>query len=106
MARQRHGFGVVVQFVRHQQRDQCFRQAGHVLGHVDKRHREIPRRMQNGNAKCADQHDLACCRAAGLPQRDRPSEQTDRQNDGGDGVRKAELLQINQAAPARLHLPP
>ena len=105
MARQRHGFGVVVQFVRHQQRDQRFRQAGHVLGHVDQRDGEIARRMQHGHAERADQHDLARRRAAGLPQRDRPGEQTDRQNDGGNGVRQAELLQIGQAAPARLHLP-
>ena len=39
-----------------------------------------------------------------LPQHDGPGEQAERQNDGHDGVKDAQLLEIEQAPPPRLHL--
>ncbi len=62
--------------------------------------------MQNRHAERADQHDFAGRRAAVLPERNRPGEQPDGQEHRGNRVREAELLQIGQAAPPRLHLPP
>ena len=56
------------------------------------------------STKRADQHHVAGRRLALLPQHDRPGEQAERQHDGHHGMKNAELFEIEQAAPACLHL--
>ncbi|MGY3360745.1 hypothetical protein ACVWZK_007408 [Bradyrhizobium sp. GM0.4] len=102
---QRLGLGVVAQFMRHQQRGDRLGQPGNVLGDVDQRHREIARRIQNGETESADQHDVAGGRPAILPEHDRPGHQGDREHDSDAGMDKPQLLQIAQAAAARGEFP-
>ena len=71
---------VVAQLVRDQQRRERFRKAGHVLGHIDQSHREVPGGMQDRQAQRADQHHLSGRGAAVLPQHERPGHETDRQH--------------------------
>ena len=95
---------MVAQLVRHQQRRQRLRQPRHVLGDVDQRHREIARRVQHRQPERAGEHDVAGGGLAVLPQHDRPGEQAERQHDRDHGMQDAQLLEIEQAAPARVHL--
>ena len=95
---------MVAQIVRHQQCGQRLRKAGDMLGDVDQRDREIARGVQHRKRQRADQDHVAGGRRAVLPQPDRPGQQAERQNDRHDGVKNAELLKIEQAPPARLHL--
>ena len=74
-----------------------------MLGDVDQRDREVARGVQHREPERADQHHVAGGRRAPLPQHDRPGEQAERQDDGHHGVKDAELFEIEQAAPARLH---
>ena len=74
-----------------------------MLGDIDQRDRKVARRMQHGKPERADQHHVAGGRCAALPQHDGPGEQAERQNNGDDGVKDAQLLEIEQAAPTRLH---
>ncbi len=101
---QRRRFGMVAQFVRHQQRRQRFREPGDVLGDVDQRHGEVAGRLQHGNAERAGEHHVARGGRALLPQQDRPGEQAERQDDRHHGVQDAQAFEIEQAASARLHL--
>ena len=70
-------------------RRQRFRQARHVLGHVDQRDRQIARRMQDRKPERADQHDVAGGDLAALPERDRPGQQADGQHHRDHGVQDA-----------------
>ena len=98
---QRLGLRVVAQLVRLQQGRDRLGQPGDMLGDVDQRDREIARRVQDGKAERADQHDVAGGGAAALPQRDRPGQQRDGQHDGDRGMDQPQLLEIAQAAPPR-----
>ena len=69
---QRLGFGVIAQFMRLQQRRDRFRHPRDMLGDVDQRDGEIARRIQDGKAERADQHDVAGGGAALLPELDAP----------------------------------
>jgi hypothetical protein len=104
-ADQRLGFGMILQLMRQQQCRNRLGEARDVLGDIDQRHRKVARRAQDRKPERADQHDVAGgCRAI-LPERDDPCEQRDRQHDGHDGVKQSQLLQIPQAAPARVEFP-
>ena len=103
-AHQRLGLRMVAQLVRHQQRRHRLRQPRDVLRDVDQRHREVARRVQHRERQRAGEHDVAGRRLALLPEHDRPGEQAERQHDGHDGVKDAQLLEIEQAAPPRVHL--
>ena len=94
---------VVAQGVGNEDRRDGFRQAGHVLGHVDDRHREIPRRVQDGEAEGGDEHDITRARFPAAPQKNRPGEEGDREGDGRHGVGEAHRFQIEKAAPPCHH---
>ena len=51
-------FGMVAQLMRLQQRGNRFRQARHVLRHVDQGHGQITSRMQDSEAQGADQYHV------------------------------------------------
>ena len=99
---QRRRFRMIAQLVRHQQRRQSLREPRDVLRDIDQCDGKVARRMQHGKSERAGQHDVAGGRRAALPQHDRPGEQAERQNDGHDRVKDAQLLEIEQAALPRL----
>ena len=90
--------------MRNQQCCQGFGQPGEVLGHVDERHRQVPRRVQDGESERACKDDVAGRDFAALPERDGPGQEADRQRDRDQGVQDAQLLEIEQAAPTRRQL--
>ena len=96
---------MVAQFVRLQQRRDRLRKPGDVLGDVDQRDREVAGRVKNGKPERADQHHVAGGGAAGLPERDRPVQQRERQHERDHGMGEAQFFEIAQAAAPRGHLP-
>ena len=61
---QRFGLGMILQFVRQQQRRNRFRHPRYMLGDVDQRYRKIAGRAQDRKPQRTDQHDVAGgCRA-------------------------------------------
>ena len=72
-----------------------------MLGDVDQCDRKVAGRMQDGKAERADQHHVAGRGVAGLPERDRPVEQCDRQHERDRRMAEAKLFQIAQASPTR-----
>ena len=95
---------MIAKLVRHQQRRDRLRQARDMLGNVNERHRQVACRVQHGQAERARQHNVAGRRLTLLPQDDGPGQQSERQCDRHDGMKNAKLLEIEEAAPPRVHL--
>ena len=95
---------MIVQLVRDEERHQRLGKPRDVLGHVDQRDREIPRRVQNRQSQCAGQDDIAGGHRAALPQNDRPRQQTERQRDGDGGMQNSQSLEVEQAGAPGRHL--
>ena len=94
---------MIAQFMRNEECRERLREPRDMLGDIDQRHRKIARRMQHRKAERADQHHVAGGGLVALPEQDGPGEQAERENDGDDGVKNPELLEVEKAAPPRVH---
>ena len=96
---------MIAQVMRDQKGRERLRQARQMLGDVHQRYSQIPRRVQDGKAEGAHQHDVARGRGAVLPKHNGPGQQRDDQYDGHRGVEQAQFFQIQKAAATRRHFP-
>jgi hypothetical protein len=103
-ADQRRRFRMVAQLVRHQERRQRFRQRATcwVMSTSATARSRVACSTDSPSVQISTTSPVVA--SLPLPEHDRPGEQTERQNDGHHGVKDAQLLEIEQATPSRLHL--
>src|SRR5277367_4722423 len=92
---------MVAEFVRQQQGPERLGQPCDVLSDVDERDREVARRIEDRQTERTDQDDVAGRCAAGLPKRNGPSQDPDRQRNGHRCMSEPQLFEISKAAPSR-----